>query len=105
MTLEELKEILESTGLPVTYRAWPENSAPDLPYICYIVTGSDNFSADGVAFHKAKQVNVELYTETIDESIEKLIEDALDAAGIYWDFTQIYVESEEFYETIYDLEV
>ena len=36
MTLENLYQLLESTGLPVVYRAWPIGGAPELPYICYL---------------------------------------------------------------------
>ena len=33
MTLENVCQLLESTGLPVVYRAWPIDGAPELPYI------------------------------------------------------------------------
>ena len=36
MTLAQLKDLLMSTGLPVTYRAWPEAAAPPLPFLCYL---------------------------------------------------------------------
>lgn len=45
MELQELKERLEQTGFPVAYYSFPENEAPPLPFICYLVTGSDNFAA------------------------------------------------------------
>lgn len=37
MTLEELKVILDQTGLKVGYRLWAVGQAPPLPYILYYV--------------------------------------------------------------------
>ena len=48
MTQEGLYQLLESTGLPVVYRAWPIDGAPELPYICYLAAYSNNISADCV---------------------------------------------------------
>ena len=66
MELQELKERLEQTGFPVAYYSFPENEAPPLPFICYLVTGSDNFAADGVVHDKALQIQIELYTRGKD---------------------------------------
>lgn len=61
--LEGLEEILEKTGLPVVYRAWPEDAAPPMPYVCYYVPETNNFAADGIAYYPVNRVQVELYTE------------------------------------------
>ena len=47
MTLEELAEMLEKTGFPFAYDHFAEGESPDPPFICYLLPGSDNFSADG----------------------------------------------------------
>ena len=47
MTLEELAGMLEKTGLPFAYDHFAEGESPDPPFICYLLPGSDNFSADG----------------------------------------------------------
>ena len=45
MTLEELSKQLKTTGLPVTYRDWPENEpVPDLPFICYLCVFNYRFN-------------------------------------------------------------
>lgn len=47
MTLEELAGMLEETGFPFAYDHFAEGESPDPPFICYLLPGSDNFSADG----------------------------------------------------------
>ena len=47
MTLEELAGMLEKTGFPFAYDHFAEGESPDPPFICYLLPGSDNFSADG----------------------------------------------------------
>ena len=46
MTLEQMKTLLEGAGVPVTYFAWPQGHAPELPYICFLTAYSRNFGAD-----------------------------------------------------------
>lgn len=103
MTLEEIKSVLESTGFPVTYRSWPECKAPSMPYICYYVSGSDNFSADGMAYYPVNQIQVELYTELKDTEAEAALETAL--ASFYWNKTETYIDAEQCYQIAYEIEV
>lgn len=102
-TLNKIKEILKTSGLPVTYRAFPENEAPPLPYICYLIQGSDNFAADGQVYYKADRVQVELYTQHKQPEVEEKVEEVL--AAYYWEKTEEYIDSEKCYQIIYELEV
>lgn len=47
MTLEELAGMLEKAGFPFAYDHFAEGESPDPPFICYLLPGSDNYSADG----------------------------------------------------------
>ena len=105
MTLAEINTILAGTKLPVTYRAWPVDEAPALPWIAYIETGSDNFAADGIAYGLIKTVDVELYTKSKDPATEAIVEKALTDAGIFWNKTETYIEGEEVLEILYEIEV
>lgn len=105
MTLEELRAILKASGLPAAYRAFRENSAPPLPFICYQETGSDNTGADGIVWFSARQVDVELYTAYKDPEAEQKVEAALTAAGIYYDKYETYIDSEKMYQITYEIEV
>lgn len=108
MTLAEMYTMLNGiTGFSgkVAYYCFPAGEAPDLPFICYLETGTDNFAADGMAYHEVKRVQIELYAKSRDLANEALIEAELDKAGIYWERSIAYLDSENCYETIYDVEV
>ena len=107
-TLPELEEILEKIpGFEkrVVYRAWQEEKAPPLPYICYLETQSDNFAADGMVYFSAKEVNIELYTQKKDRATERLVEAALESAGIFWESDETYLSEEKMYMKTYEIEV
>ena len=103
MELEEFKNILETTGLPVAYWSFPEGEAPPLPFICYLDAGSDNFIADGKVYYKSRRINVELYTKYKDTEAESKVETALE--NFKWKRTENYIESEQCFEILYELEV
>lgn len=103
MELEELKKILETTGIPVAYWSFPEGEAPLLPFICYVDAGSDNFIADGKVYHKRSRVNVELYTRHKDTETESKVETALE--GFKWKRTETYIDSEKCFQILYEMEV
>ena len=103
MTLKELNDQLETTGFPVTYRAWRENEAPPLPYLCYLVSYSNNFGADNVVYRKINHIQVELYTKLKDQQAEDKVEQAL--SSLYWEKTEEYIDSENCYQILYEIEV
>ena len=45
--MEKITMILEKIGLPFAYDHFAEGESPNPPFICYLLPGSDNFSADG----------------------------------------------------------
>lgn len=103
MTLEELKALLETTGLPVTYSAWPEKEAPPLPFVCYLEAYSNNFMADGEVYLPVSHVQVELYTAIKDMEAEDKVETAL--SSFVWEKTETYIETEKCYQILYEIEV
>ena len=60
-----------------------EGESPDPPFICYLLPGSDNFSADGRVYFRISEVRIELYTDRKDPGAEALVETVLDDAGIF----------------------
>lgn len=103
MELSEFKNILKSTGLPVTYRAWPEQKAPPLPYICYLCVGSETIYADSSVYYQSMEINVELYTRMKEPYTEALVEAAL--KDFHWTKTEIYIDTERCYQILYEIEV
>lgn len=104
MTLEELSKQLKTTGLPVTYRDWPENEpVPDLPFICYLCPEYDSLYADGGNYYTFAYVKVELYAVKRDPQTEAKVEAAL--AGFHWKKSETYISTERCYKILYEIEV
>ena len=103
MELKQIKEMLEATGFPVVYRAWPIDEAPPLPYICYLVAYSNNFGADDTVYWPINHLQIELYTELKDPESEGKIEMAL--SSLYWEKTETYIDTERCYQILYEIEV
>ena len=105
MTIENLVEMLQKTGIPFAYDHFAEGESPEPPFICYLCPGSNNFSADGKVYYKINQVNIELYTDRKDPEVEQKLEDALDAASIFYNKTEVWIDSEKLYEVLYQFEM
>ena len=103
--MKRIAELIKSMGLPFAYDHFAEGESPAPPFICYLTPGSDNFAADGRAYYKINIVNIELYTDTKDPSVEQKVESVLDANGIFYDKTEVRIESEKLYEVLYQFEL
>ena len=104
MTHNEIVEMLEETNLPIAYDHFAEGESPDPPFICFLFPGSDNFSADGRVYLKIRNVNLELYTDLKDPELEERLETVLDRHGIFYQKTEVWIDSEKLYEVLYQFE-
>ena len=102
MTLTELKNILERTGLPVAYLAFPEEDVPPMPFITYEETGSDNFGADNKVWYSSSRIQVDLFSFKKNPAMEKNLEAVLNEAAIFWERIGEFDENEDCYRTIYE---
>lgn len=108
MTTSELYTILTSIDgfeNKVAYSHFPVGHVPDLPYICYLETQTDNFFADNKVYEKIQGIDIELYCKIKDPAVESLIESALNNNSLGWNKFEDYIEQEEVYEITYELEV
>lgn len=103
--MEKITAILEQIGLPFAYDHFAEGESPAPPFICYLVPNSDNFSADGRAYYKINEIHIELYTDCKDLSAEQKVEAVLDEHGIFYEKTEVWIESEKLYEVLYTFEM
>ena len=99
--MEKLTAILNTIGIPYAYDHFAEGESPDPPFLCYLLPGSSNFSADGKVYHRISEVRLEMYTDFKDLASERKVEDALDAAGIFYNKTETWIDSEKLYEVLY----
>lgn len=103
--MDKLLDILKSIGFPYAYDHFAEGEAPDPPFVCYLLPGSDNFSADGKVYYRISEARVELYTDQKDFAAEGKLEDALDACGIFYKKSETWIDSEKLYEVLYVFEM
>ena len=78
--LQDLMDLLTEIGLPFAYDHFAEGESPDPPFITFLIPGSEN-------------------PET-----ERLVEDVLDAHDIFYEKTEVWIESERLYEVLYSFE-
>ena len=103
--MEKLLSILDSIGIPYAYDHFAEGESPEPPFLCYLLPGSDHFSADGKVYHKISEVRLELYTDYKDLASEQKVEDTLDAAGLFYNKTETWIDSEKLYEVLYSFDM
>ncbi|GLG90405.1 hypothetical protein [Sellimonas catena] len=103
MEVSEIYELLSKTMLPVAYQMFPEDEVPDLPILIYTMPYSRNFSADGRVYRKGSHVQIDLYTRKKEVETEKKVEEAL--SDYYWEKTEEYLDEEQCYRIMYEMEV
>lgn len=99
MAPEELKQLLEQTGIPVTYNHWEQPPAP--PYLVYLYSGSADLMADDCNYAGLDDWQVELYTPEKDPASEAKVETALKDARIPYQKTETYLDTERLYQILY----
>lgn len=105
MTKPEVVQMVEEFGLPYAYDHFAEGESPEPPFVVYLYPKSDNFAADGTVYFKKDRLHVELYTDSKDLALEQKIEDVLDAHGIFYNKSEVWIQSERLYEVLYQMEV
>ena len=87
----------------------PSGGLPGVPcgkcaaFICYLFASTNNFNADDVVYQVINRITIELYTESKDLEAENAVEAAL--KGLCWEKSEEYLDDEQCYEIIYEIEV
>ena len=105
MTYKEISSMIESSELDFAYYQFPENEAPDLPYILFYYPERNDFQADSANYAKITQLNIELYTKEKDFETEEALEELLEEYGLTYDKEEQYINEEKMYEVLYTMEV
>lgn len=103
--MNKLLEMVKKTELPNAYHHFAEGEAPTPPFLIYLILESDNFSADGGVYFKANEVHIELYTDYKEPKTEKKVEAVLDEYGIFYNKSEVFIDSEKLYEVLYIFEM
>ena len=105
MTYEQIATMIGQIGLPYTYYHFPEKEAPAPPFIVFWYPSRTDDPADNVNAGKILDLSIELYTDNKDFTHEAAVENALTAAGLFYEKSETYIDSERMYEVLYETEV
>ena len=105
MTHQEVLEMMDEMKLPYAYHHFVEGESPDPSFLVFLYPNSDNFAADGMVYFKVNRLNIELYTDLKDVELEETVEAVLDKHGIFYEKSEVWIESENLYEVLYQMEV
>ena len=103
--MDKIINMLEEIGIPFAYSHFAEGESPEPPFMCYLLPTSDNFSADGRVYHKLSVVHFEVYTDKKDRTLENRVEDVLDKNNVFYNKSEVWINSEKLYEVIYSFEL
>lgn len=105
MTHQEVMTMLAEMNLSYAYDHFVEGESPDPPFLVFLYPGSNHFAADGKVYFKVNRLNIELYTDKKDVELEETVEAVLDRHGIFYGKSEVWIESENLYEVLYQMEV
>lgn len=106
MTLQKLRELLETLEIPVKYRAFKVGEAPNLPYIIfYKEDNQGTLKADNQNYAKVNNITIELYSDEKDIELEEQLESILDTNKIGYDTYESYLDTESMYEVAYEITI
>ena len=97
--------MMEEMGLPFAYHHYAEGESTAPPFLLFLSTRENPFSADNVAYFSCKQLDIELYTDKKLPELEEQVEAVLAQHEIYYTKTELFIDSEELYEVLYEMEV
>ena len=103
--MDKLLELMAEIDIPSAYDHFAEGESPDPPFITYLLPRSNNFSADGRVYLRVTEVHIELYTDEKNPEVEAQVEAVLDAHEIFYDKSEVWIETEKLYEVLYSFEM
>lgn len=108
MTLEDVKELLQRSGLPVAYLKWPDGPGepppPPLPYLIFYEDSDTSMYADGGTYYVTRSIVVELYSKLREPETEARLETLMQ--GLHWKRTgEQYLDTEHMTMCSYGFEV
>ncbi len=102
MSAEKVVSAVAAAGLPVARVAWPEGSAPPLPWCVFLVDEDRGVAADDGRWCPVVRWRVELYSRQGDEEAAAALDSAIGAAFGAYVKQETWVESEACVLTSYE---
>lgn len=103
MTRKEIADMIAAMGFPWRYSHFSQT--PNPPYVVYYFPSENDVYADDSNYVNRRQLFVELYTKTKDETSEAAIEAKLKQNGLTWYKQTDFLNDESLFQTTYEMEV
>jgi len=104
MTYKEVATMIASCGVDYAYDHFTDTEH-ELPFICFLYGSSSDMAADNTNYQKIRALDIELYTENKDFTLEQTVENVLNENGFVYTREETYIDTEEMYEVIYHTSV
>lgn len=101
MTLDKVCEMLKQMNLPLAYNHFKSEQNP--PYLVYMVSEIESFSADNKVYHQEDRFSIELYTDKKDIQLETRLEILLEDHEVYYEKYETYIDTEKMYQIRYEI--
>lgn len=105
MTLPELKVLLESLEIPITYHKWGAGQAPELPYIVYYADEDIGFLADDTVYSEGYAVTIEVYSKLKALESEAKVKKLLNGNQLPYESYEDFLDSEDMYLKAYEINI
>lgn len=99
MTLQDLKERIEEQGLKYQYGFVEDNTNP--PYLCGVVSDSNNFVADNSVYNKIDSIELYYTYKVKDINIEDTIENSVLYDVVWRKGDEMYNSRENVWQVVY----
>lgn len=103
MTLLEVAQMVASIGLPYRYSHFSETPQP--PYLVFYYPAENDPHADNSNYINKRQLFIELFTKTKDQTSEASVESVLRQNGLSWYKQTDFLNDEKLFQTTYEMEV
>ena len=103
MTLLEVAQMVASIGLPYRYSHFSETPQP--PYVVFYYPSETDPHADNSNYINKRQLFIELFTKTKDQTSEASVESVLKQHGLSWYKQTDFLNDEKLFQTTYEMEV
>lgn len=97
--------MIASIGVPYAYYQFPEGTDTAPPFVCFYFPGDNDLKADNVNYAAIRTLNIELYTDNKDFTLEATVESVLTANELPFSRTEAYIDTEKLFMITYSTEV
>ena len=105
MTYAQVDDLVAEIGVPYAYYQFREGTAQSCPFVCFYFTDSNDFLADDCNYAPIRPLIIELYTDVKDFALEATVEAALNGAGLVYERSESYIDSERMNMVAYSMQV